>query len=400
MKQRKGLGMGVFDGLQDKLEENLAVTDIRNIDIKLLVPAKENFYKLDKMDELTDDIKEHGLYHNLLVKEIEEGKYKIISGHRRYKSLLELNFTEVPCKIVDKNINDLDVEIMMIKANSTGRELNDDTKRIQINRLEELYKAKKRSGEDVRGKLRDKIGNDLGLSGSQVQKYMQLNKKLIPKLQKLLDNKEITFTNAFDYTKFDEEQQKNIYELLITNLGDKKTVIQNLNNELSKKSNEIKSMAAVNQELNNKIEELNNDIALKDEKLSSIDTDIQKIKQQIEEETKNQSKWELISLKNKLNKLENGKIKLEQEKEELEIELTTANGFNIKKEKADKRSEIDLNLELVAKNIEELTKKLFLTLQQKNYIPSESTKRVLQLLKENEIKLLSEIIEKTKKGII
>lgn len=397
---RKKMGMGVFDGLQDKLEENLAVTDIRNINIKLLVPAKENFYKLDNMDELTEDIKEHGLYHNLLVKEIEAGKYKIISGHRRYKSLLELDFTEVPCKIVDKSFNDLDVEIMMIKANSTGRELNDDTKRMQINRLEELYKAKKRSGENVNGKLRDKIGNDLGLSGSQVQKYMQLNKKLIPKLQELLDNKEITFTNAFDFTKFDEEQQKNIYELLITNLGNKKTVIENLNNELSKKTDEIKDITALNQELNNKIQELNNDIASKDEKLSFIDIDIQKIKQKIEEDTKNKSEKELNFLKNKLEKLKNGKRKLEEEKEELENELTKANSTNVIEQKLDKRSEIDLNLELFAKSIKELTKKLFLTLQQKDYIPSESTKKVLQLLKENEIKLLSEIIEKTKKGII
>jgi len=397
MRRKKGMGMGVFDGLQDKLEENLSVTDIRNIDIKLLVPAKENFYKLDNMDELTEDIKEHGLYHNLLVKEIDEGKYKIISGHRRYKSLLELNLTEVPCKIVDKAVNDVDVEIMMIKANSTGRVLNDDTKRMQINRLEELYKVKKISGQVVRGNLRDKIGDDLGLSGSQVQKYMQLNKKLIPNLQELLDNKEITFTNAFDFTKFDEQQQKNIYELLIANLGDKKAVIDNLNNQLNEKSDEIKNMAAVNQDLINKIKELNNDIALKDKKLSSIDTDIKKIRQQIGEETKNQSEKELSSLKYKLVKLENGKIKLEEEKKDLENELINV---DISQKKADKRDKIDLNLELAAKSIKQLTKEIFSTLHKKDYIPSESTIMVLQLLKDNEIKLLSEIIEKTKKGII
>lgn len=397
MRKKKGMGMGVFDGLQDKLEENLSVTDIRNIDIKLLVPAKENFYELDNMDELTEDIKEHGLYHNLLVKEIDEGKYKIISGHRRYKSLLELNLTEVPCKIVDKAVNDVDVEIMMIKANSTGRVLNDDTKRMQINRLEELYKVKKISGQVVRGKLRDKIGDDLGLSGSQVQKYMQLNKKLIPNLQELLDNKEITFTNAFDFTKFDEQQQKNIYELLIANLGDKKSVIDNLNNQLSEKSDEIKNMAAVNQDLINKIKELNNDIALKDKKLSSIDTDIKKIRQQIGEETKNQSEKELNSLKNELVKLENGKIKLEEEKKDLENDLINV---NVTQKKAEKRDKIDLNLEFAAKSIKQLTKEIFSTLHKKDYIPSKSTVKSLQLLNDNEIKLLSEMIEKTKKGII
>ncbi len=397
MRRKKGMGMGVFDGLQDKLEENLSVTDIRNIDIKLLVPAKENFYKLDNMDELTEDIKEHGLYHNLLVKEIDEGKYKIISGHRRYKSLLELNLTEAPCKIVDKDVTDVDVEIMMIKANSTGRVLNDDTKRMQINRLEELYKIKKISGQVVRGKLRDKIGDDLGLSGSQVQKYMQLNKKLIPNLQELLDNKEITFTNAFDFTKFDEQQQKNIYELLIANLGDKKSVIDNLNNQLSEKSDEIKNMAAVNQDLINKIKELNNDVALKDKKLLSIDIDIKKIRQQIGEETKNQSEKELNSFKYELEKLENGKVKLEEEKKDLENELINV---DISQKKADKRDKIDLNLELAAKSIKQLTKEIFSTLHKKDYIPSESTIMVLQLLKDNEIKHLSEIIEKTQKGII
>lgn len=397
MRRKKGMGMGVFDGLQDKLEENLSVTDIRNIDIKLLVPAKENFYKLDNIDELTEDIKEHGLYHNLLVKEIDEGKYKIISGHRRYKSLLALNLTEAPCKIVDKDVADVDVEIMMIKANSTGRVLNDDTKRMQINRLEELYKIKKLSGQVVSGKLRDKIGEDLGLSGSQVQKYMQLNKKLIPKLQELLDNKEITFTNAFDFTKFDEQQQKNIYELLIANLGDKKAVIDNLNNQLSEKSDEIKNITKVNQDLINKIKELNNDITLKDKKLSFIDTDIKRIRQQMGEETKNQSEKELNSLKYELVKLENGKIKLEEEKKDLENQLIKV---DISQKKADKRDKIDLNLELAAKSIKQLTKEIFSTLHKKDYIPSKATVKALQLLNDNEIKLLSEMIEKTNKGII
>ena len=47
--------IGALDGLQEKLEKTLAISDIKNINIDLLVPSEENIPPLTKMDELIEE---------------------------------------------------------------------------------------------------------------------------------------------------------------------------------------------------------------------------------------------------------------------------------------------------------------------------------------------------------
>ena len=386
---KKSFTIGAFDGLQEQLEKTLSVSEIKNINIDLLVPSDENIPPLTKMDELKDDIEEHGLYHNLLVKEDEDGKFKIISGHRRHKALFELGIKEVPCKIIDKNVPDVDVQIMMIKANITTRDEDEGTKRKQIARLEELYKLKKKNGEKLNGKIRDIIGEKFEINGSQVQKYIKVNKKLIPKLQELLDTKQITFTKAFNFSSYSVEQQEEIYNLLIENIDNKDLVIKDLNNKLNKKSDEITTIEKENVILNEEIRDLKNDIELKDDKLANINSDIEKIKQEILKDTANKSEKAVNKLKEQLKELEKEKNKVTIEKEFINSELMkikksgTENAFN---------KEMDINIKVVVKSIRELVTNLVVD-NIDNYEPSEEVKKLLNDLKSNEIEFLQKLIK-------
>jgi ParB family chromosome partitioning protein len=383
----KNIKKGILDGLQDEFEKINAIVDIKNIDINMLKPSEENFYKIEHLEELQKDISEHGLYHNLLVKQVDENTFRIVSGHRRYHALKNLNYKEVPCKVIDNSVSDVDIEIIMIKANATSRELDDDTKRFQVKRLEELYRVKKGSGEEIKGKLRDNIGQDLGISGVQVQKYMSINKKLIPELKDLLDSKELSVKNAFDYSKFDEEQQKEIYTLLSQTIGDKKEIIENLNKELLGTKEEAKGISEENEKLQGKVSQLSGELESKSNELLTVTDNIDDIKKQIKEEALNESNVELSSLKEKLKDLEEEKERIENEKSVLEQDVEQA------KELDTEKVQLDVKAEIMAKNLKDIASTLLKTIKGNAYAPSEDNKKLLKSLKNKELKSLIELIE-------
>lgn len=200
---------GYLKGLGERIS-NKEDSFTKEIDIDCLVPSVKNFYGMREIEELAESIKESGLMHNLVVREKEEGIYEIVSGERRYKALKSLNYTKVPCKVL--KVNDLDAEIALINANAKARELTHMEKMEGINRLKEIYKLKKSKGEAPKGKTRDLIGKDIGLSGVQVGRYMKVSEKLTDDFKDMLNNNEITLTQAVDLSNLSKEEQSDIYE--------------------------------------------------------------------------------------------------------------------------------------------------------------------------------------------
>ncbi|NFL34453.1 ParB/RepB/Spo0J family partition protein [Clostridium botulinum] len=182
----------------------------KELDINSLVPSKNNFYGIREIEELAASIKENGLMHNLVVRDICNGTYEIISGERRYTALKKLGYEKVPCQIRD--INDLDAELMLIHANLEQRELTPTEKMEGIKRLENIYKQKRKNGEKLEGKTRDLIGKDLGLSGVQVGRYKKVDKDLIPELKEKLDKEDITLTQAHTLSSLTKEEQQIIHD--------------------------------------------------------------------------------------------------------------------------------------------------------------------------------------------
>ncbi|NFA42968.1 ParB/RepB/Spo0J family partition protein [Clostridium botulinum] len=182
----------------------------KELDIYSLVPSKNNFYGIREIEELAASIKENGLMHNLVVRDIGNGKYEIISGERRYTALKKLGYEKVPCQI--REINDLDAELMLIHANLEQRELTAIEKMEGIKRLKAIYDQKRAKGEKLSGKTRDLIGKNLGLSGVQVGRYQKVDKNLIQELKDKLDKEDITLTQAHTLSSLTKEEQKVIHD--------------------------------------------------------------------------------------------------------------------------------------------------------------------------------------------
>ena len=198
--------MSYLTGLGDRLI-NKEEQPIRKLDIDTLVPSTNNFYGIRDIEELAESIKESGLLHNLVVRDLKNGKYEILSGERRYRALKLIGAKRVMCQV--KDISDVDAELLLIKANAEQRELTPVEKMEGIKRLERLYKEKKARGEEIpKGKLRDTIGKDMGLSGTQVGRYQKIDKKLIKPLKEKLNQGDITVNQAETLTKLSTSEQE------------------------------------------------------------------------------------------------------------------------------------------------------------------------------------------------
>ncbi|MBD7914228.1 ParB N-terminal domain-containing protein [Clostridium sp. Sa3CUN1] len=201
---------------QDKVE---SISKFKTIQINIddLVPSRNNFYSIEEggIKELKDSIELLGLQQNLVVNKLENGKYEIIAGHRRYMAMKMLyeegnqNFKSIPCKVEeDDNIKN---ELRLIITNSTTRELSDWEKIHQASKLKELLiEYKKR--EKIPGRVRDIVANILNVSATQIARMESISKNLIEEFKEELKEDKVNFSSAYEISKLDKEKQKEIYE--------------------------------------------------------------------------------------------------------------------------------------------------------------------------------------------
>ncbi len=360
MAKRFSISEGMLNGISKNTEKASTLEAKENfkidyIDIDKIVRNEKNFYEINDIEELAEDISINGLNHNLVVIPLEKGLYKLISGERRYtalKSLVEKGeekFKIVPCKI--SNLNELDSEIVLIQSNAQTRELSESDKLKQVQRLTELYKIKKNNGEKV-GRIREVIASDTGLSPTQVGRYERINKSLIPELKSLLEEGNLTVANASEFSVLSEDNQK-----IILNIIQNKVEISK--NEANKLKNEFKELEKIKNDLSKK-EELHLkriEVLTKENENASknIDKEIEKIKLELEEKY-NLDKEDLTLKEQQIEKLNEEKLAIENENQKLLEKLNNPN--NIDKIVNDKAKEIAENFERDKKKLEEENKKL------------------------------------------
>ena len=208
------IGLSIDDSLKSMEDIGSAEFVVRDIEVEKIVPSAKNFFKVDDIEDLAEDIRENGLSHNLLVRPFGDGKFEIISGERRFEALKVLGRTKVPCKVEeDLKENDIDTEIKLINTNAKTRQLSDLEKAEVIKRLGILYRSKKSEGIKIKGRIRDNIASDLGISGIKVERLNKLN-KLIPGLKEALGRNKISVSAVEQFSGMDTQTQKVMLSLI------------------------------------------------------------------------------------------------------------------------------------------------------------------------------------------
>lgn len=110
VKNKSALGKGLTALFEDNdiqfEDNNVQIKDKQVITLKIndIEPNKgqpRSYFDKEKMEELADSIAEHGVLQPIIVREIAEGRYQIISGERRWRASRMAGLNEVPIIIRD-----------------------------------------------------------------------------------------------------------------------------------------------------------------------------------------------------------------------------------------------------------------------------------------------------------
>lgn len=145
----------------------------------------------EEMQNMKNSIIENGVLVPVLVRQKNDGRYEMISGHRRKFASQLAEKETIPCIV--RNLSDDEATIIMVDSNMQREEILPSEKAFAYKmKLEALSHQGKRNDltlSQVGTKLRtdEKIGEDYGDSRNQVQRYIRLT-RLIPELLELVDN--------------------------------------------------------------------------------------------------------------------------------------------------------------------------------------------------------------------
>lgn len=185
---------------------------IENIQIDLLIPFENHpFQERNGIEqtELLESIKTNRLLTPLIVRPFSDGKYEIISGHRRVTACKELGIQTVPAIV--KELSKDEATIAMVDANLQREHLLPSEKAFAYKmKLEAMKHQGLTSGQLVQKWSRDKIADQSSESGRQIQRYIRLT-YLIPELLKLVDENKIAFTPAVELSYLPENEQKILF---------------------------------------------------------------------------------------------------------------------------------------------------------------------------------------------
>jgi len=113
---KKGLGTGLGVLFGDAADEGVQ-NDFEYISLRRIEPKQDQprtVFEQDRISELADSIREHGVLSPLIVREMEGGFYQIIAGERRWRASREAGITEVPARIMHAD-DQMALELAMVE---------------------------------------------------------------------------------------------------------------------------------------------------------------------------------------------------------------------------------------------------------------------------------------------
>lgn len=220
-KQKLDVG-GFVASLNQALTTSSTVQpQLQEIDIDQLDANEANFYAVDmsKLDTLADSIAMDGLQQPLVVTPGQDGRYTVISGHRRRAAIRKLveedsreDLRRVPCLVRVYQTKAL-AELQLIMANSTARVLSSAEVMHQAKRMEDLLYQLKEEGYSFPGRMRAQVAEACQVSESKLARLKVIRDKLIGPWMEKFEAGEISEDVAYTIAKQREDYQEGLYTI-------------------------------------------------------------------------------------------------------------------------------------------------------------------------------------------
>ena len=220
---KRKMPLPTIDDLFTTQEErdNANLEQVKNISLNDIDDFPKHPFKVvlnDEMNDMIDSIKDKGVLVPTIVRPKGNGKYEMISGHRRKKASEILKLETIPCIV--RELTDDEATIIMVDSNLQREKILPSEKAFAYKmKMEALSHQGKITSRPLVDKLKsvDQIGLENGDSGRQVQRYIRLT-ELIPKLLDKVDVGEIAFRPAVELSYLTKDEQTDLLDIMDCNL--------------------------------------------------------------------------------------------------------------------------------------------------------------------------------------
>lgn len=175
----------------------------------------------EKMIEMVDSVKEHGVLMPALIRPKPEGGYEMVAGHRRKMASELAGKEEIPCLV--RNLTDDEATIIMVDSNLQREEVLPSEKafaykmkldamkrqqgyRTDLTSATLLQKLQKKSSREI-------LAEQSGESHEQIRKYIRLT-ELIPTILDMVDEGKIAMRPAVELSYLPKERQEELFDTM------------------------------------------------------------------------------------------------------------------------------------------------------------------------------------------
>ena len=206
----------LFSTQEQRDEEKLS--KIRDIPLTEIDDFPDHPFKVrddEDMAQLVESIKERGIITPATVRQKEDGRYELISGHRRKRACELAGFDTLRCEVVELTRDE--ATILMVESNYQRSQILPSEKAFAYKmRLDAMNRQGQRTdltSTPVVSKLRtnETLGNEVGESREQIRRYIRLT-NLVPELLDYVDEGRIKMRPAVELSYLDEDSQRDVVD--------------------------------------------------------------------------------------------------------------------------------------------------------------------------------------------
>ena len=220
--RRTEIELTAYDELfeTDQSREEAALSKIRDIPIAEIDEFPDHPFKVfmdEDMEQLVDSVKRSGVMTPATVRLKEDGRYELISGHRRKKACELAGLETLKCEV--KELNRDEAIIVMVESNLQRTTILPSEKAFAYKmRLEAMNRQGQRNDLTscpVGNKLTSasEVSKEVGDSERQIFRYIRLT-ELVPEILQMVDERQIAFRPAVEISYLTDGQQYTLLEAM------------------------------------------------------------------------------------------------------------------------------------------------------------------------------------------
>ena len=202
-----------------ELRDDAKLSKIRDIPLELIDDFPDHPFKVrddEDMIQLVESVKERGVITPATVRQKEDGRYELISGHRRKRACELAGFEALRCEVVDLDRDA--ATVLMVESNYQRSQILPSEKAFAYKmRLEAMKRQGQRSDLTLSpvgtkfDRSSEAITEETGDSRNQIHRYIRLT-NLVPELLELVDEGKIKMRPAVELSYLDEDSQRAVVD--------------------------------------------------------------------------------------------------------------------------------------------------------------------------------------------